>query len=369
MKRKRVILSVIGVLVALPLLAACAAPAPAPPAPAPPAPAPAPPAPAPPAPAPVEVIKWRFAATASRGMIHFEQVDKLTAEELIAMSDGRLDVTIYGVGEIIEADELFAACKAGTVDMSTSWGYHVGEVPFDEVFYQLPMGLRNASEAAVLLYERGAYELAKEVYLAHNVHFLPPQTPTGIYPIYHSGVPIRSLDDIKGFKIRSYGAFASTHEKLGATVVWIPFAELYTAVATGVIDGFSNPTLGESVDMKFYEVCRYAIMPAFCNYLMASQFVNMDSWNGLTADLQAIIHAAAIHASLRHDHVYLNLDQSARPIMEAAGVEFIELPPEDYAQIGEIAREVWDECAAKDPTGYATQFIEIYKDYMEELGR
>ena len=351
MKRKRVILSVIGVLVALPLLAACAAPAPGPAAPA-----------------PVEVIPWKFHATASRGMIHFDEVDKLTADDLIAMSDGQLDVEIYGVGELVEADELFAAVKARSVDMATSWGYHAGEVPFDLVFYQLPMGFNDASEVYVLLYERGAYELAKEVYLPHNVHFLPPQTATSIYPIYHSGVPIRSLDDIPGFKIRSYGAFAATHEKLGATVVWIPFAELYTAVATGVIDGFSNPTLGESLDMKFYEVCPYAIMPPFAKYLNCSQFVNMDSWNGLSADLQAMITQTAFRASVRHDHVYLNLDAEARPVMDDYGIEFIELPSEDYAKIREIAYEVWEEQAAEDPTGYGARFVRIYKQLMEDLG-
>jgi TRAP-type C4-dicarboxylate transport system substrate-binding protein len=351
MKRKQVILSVIGILVALPLLVACAAPA----------------GEAPGA-APVETIPWKFVGTASRGMIHFDEVDALTARDLIAMSNGRLDVEVYGVGEIVEADELFAACKAGSVDMASSWGYHAGEVPYNIVEYQLPMGFRNTSELNTFWYERGAFELSYAVYAEHNLHTLAPQNSFSFFPMYHSNVEIRDIDDIPGIKIRSYGAFAALHEKLGATVIWIPFAELYTAVATGVIDGFSNPTLGESKDMKFYEVCPYLIQPPIGYYLSAQQWCNMDSWNELTPDLQAMIEDVMFRASMRHDHVYANMDYEARPLMVDYGVEFITLPADDYTYIQELAYEVWDEQAAEDPTGRAAQFVAMYKDFMADLG-
>lgn len=349
MRRKLVILSLIGALVALPLLAACPAPA------------------APEEIVPVEVFEWKFSAWASRGMFPTEEIDRVFIDAIEKASGGRLTFKFYGVGELIESDELFPATKTGTLDMATSCGYHVGELPFNEVEYNLPLGLPKLVEHHILWYELGAYELAQEAYLPHNLHLLPPQIGSDL-PIMISKKEIRSIADIVGIKARAYGSHATMLEELGASVVWVPFAELYTALATGVIDGAGNPSISEFTDLKLYEVAKWVVLPPMMPNFNVSVFANLDSWNALPEDLQAIVTQAAMNASILCNRKYKYLDQKGRGIMEAAGVTFVTLPPEDYAAMREMAPRIWDEMGAKDPTGYGTKFVNLTKEYMEFLG-
>ena len=350
MKRKSAILSLIVALVVVVLLACAPAPAPAP------TPAPA-----------EEAIEWKFSAWSSRGMFAADEIDRVFIDTIEAASGGRLTFKFYGVGELVESDELFPATKSGLLDMATSCGYHVGELPFNEVEYNLPMGLPNLIEHYILWYERGAYELAQAAYRPHNLHLLPPQIGSEL-PLIISKKEIRSIADIKGLKARAYGSHASLLEELGATVIWVPFAELYTALSTGVIEAAGNPSISEYTDLKLYEVADYVILPPLMPNFMVSVFVNLDSWKALPEDLQAIVTSAAMDASILCNQKYMYGDQRGREIMEAAGVEFVTLPPEDVVKMREVAYGIWDEMGAKDPHGYGTKFVNLTKEYMEFLG-
>jgi len=349
MKGKLVILTVIGVLVALPLLAACAAPTPTP------TPTPA-----------EEVYEWEFTSWAPRGTFPCDEIDKHFVDTIEAMSGGRLTIKFHGVGELMEPDEIFGATKAGVVDLATSCGYHVGELPVNEIEYAFPMGLPKLEEQWILWYDRGLYEFMRdEVYLQHNLWLLPPQILVSV-PIMISSKEVTTLADISGMKVRAYGSHATMLEKYGATVVWVPFAELYTALATGVIDGAGCPSISEMVDLKLYEVAKYLVLPMQEPWVASSVFVNLDSWNALPDDLKAIVNIAAMESSMSATRVYMRLDQAGVGEMEAQGVTFVQLPPEDVATIYETASEVWDELEAKGPD--FAEVIRLVKEYMEFLG-
>jgi tripartite ATP-independent transporter DctP family solute receptor len=70
--------------------------------------------------------------------------------------------------------------------------------------------------------------------------------------------PVNSPADMKGQKIRVMASpvMVKTMESLGATGVPVAWAELYTALQTGVVDGAENnhPSV---VAKKFYEVSKY----------------------------------------------------------------------------------------------------------------
>ena len=352
MKGRLVIFSLVVALIALPLLAACAAPAEEGEGAA---------------VTPAEAIEWRFSAWASRGMFPCDEIDRPFIDTIEASSGGRLTFKFYGVGELVEPDELFPAVSSGALDMATDCGYQVGEIPFNEVEYNLPMGLPKLIQHYILWYQRGGYELAQEAYLPHNLWLLPPQIGSEL-PLIMSKKEVRNLDDIKGLTCRAYGSHATMLERLGATVIWVPFAELYTALSTGVIDAVGNPSISEETDLKLYEVADYVVLPFLMPNFMVSCFANLDSWNTLPADLQAIITSAAMDASILCNEKYMYGDQKGRSIMEAAGVEFVTLPPEDVVEMREIAYGIWDEMGAKDPSGYGTEFVNLTKEYMEFLG-
>ena len=318
------------------------------------------------APEPVEVIEWKFNAWAARGLFPCDEIDRHFIDTIEAMSGGRLTIKFYGVGELMEADEVFTATRKGVVDLGTSCGYHVGELPVNEVEYALPLTMTRFYEHHILWHDLGLYEFMRdEVYLQHNLWLLPPQIVVPI-PITMSKEEITTLADIEGMKIRAYGSQATMLEKFGATLVWVPFAELYTGLATGVIDAAGCPSISEYTDLKLYEMAKWLVLPYMMPNVCISVFANSDSWNPLPDDLKATITIAAMESSMFSNRVYMSRDAEGMIIMKEAGVTFVTLPPEDVAEFRIVAEEVWDELAAKGPD--FAEVIRLHREALEYFG-
>ena len=110
----------------------------------------------------------------------------------------------------------------------------------------------------------------------------------GFRQITSSNKPIKSPDDLKGFKIRVpvSALWTSTFQALGASPVGINFAEVYSALQTKIADGQENP-LSLIYIAKFYEVQKYlAITRHIYNNMIHT--VSAVAWKKLDASQQAI---------------------------------------------------------------------------------
>lgn len=106
-------------------------------------------------------------------------------------------------------------------------------------------------------------------------------------------VNVQTPEDLAGVNLRMPGtdAWQFLGKALGANPTPMAFTEVYTALQTGSVDGQDNP-LPTVVDAKFYEVtCQIALTSHLVdlNYVAFSKAV----WEGLTADQQAAVQAAA----------------------------------------------------------------------------
>ncbi|GAI82147.1 unnamed protein product [marine sediment metagenome] len=89
--------------------------------------------------------------------------------------------------------------------------------------------------------------------------------------------PIRSLEDVKGMKIRTFGAFAEMYEGLGAGIVSVPGGEMYTALATGVIDAATWGSPGGFYSYDIQEVTKYYIGPPLTVISAVGIIINLDT--------------------------------------------------------------------------------------------
>ncbi len=100
---------------------------------------------------------------------------------------------------------------------------------------------------------------------------------------------LETFDDLQGLKIRApeiEGVIAGL-EQVGAKPTVIPFNELYGALQQGVVDGMA--TLGNlMISQKFYEVVKYCYQNDW-GIGLDKQMINLGTWDGLTADQQAIL--------------------------------------------------------------------------------
>ncbi len=76
----------------------------------------------------------------------------------------------------------------------------------------------------------------------------------GMRHVFTRHKPVRSVEDLNGLKIRVIGSsvYIDTFNAMGAKSTPMPYGEVYTALATGTVDGAENDTTGYR-NMKFYE--------------------------------------------------------------------------------------------------------------------
>ncbi|EHS52258.1 Extracellular solute-binding protein, family 7 [Rhizobium sp. PDO1-076] len=130
--------------------------------------------------------------------------------------------------------------------------------------------------------------------------------------------------DLAGVKLRMPGgdAWQFLGESLGANPIPMAYAEVYTGLQTGAIDGQDNP-LPNVKNMKFYEVMSQIVMTShLIGYDLLT--VSADVWKGLTPDQQAKIQAAADKAMMWSEEQHLAQEATLVEEFKAAGLQVYE---------------------------------------------
>ena len=104
---------------------------------------------------------------------------------------------------------------------------------------------------------------------------------------------IKTPEDMSGVKLRMPGgeAWQFLGSALGANPVPVAYAEVYTALQTGAIDGQDNP-LPNVQNMKFYEVMKQIVLTS---HLIGFDLltISLDTWNKLSPEQQEKVQKAA----------------------------------------------------------------------------
>ena len=141
----------------------------------------------------------------------------------------------------------------------------------------------NPEELMIWLYQAGGAELWFEYRMDQ---FGVASIPCGIFPteiFLHSKKRIQTLEDFKGVKLRTAGAWAEIAGGLGASTVILPGAEVYPALERGVIDAteWSSPSV--NVPSGFHKIAKYVIMPGVHQPGATQECVfNLDAWNRIS---------------------------------------------------------------------------------------
>jgi len=334
----------LAALITIPLAVSCAAPAPAP--------------------APVvgeEKFTWTLQSAYPWGDYSMDCLPKFAAR-VGELSGGRLKIDTLPGGSIVPVDETLTALGAGVFEVTTSsGGYWEGDIPVGSIEEGLPFLYRGFGTLeqldAIMAY--GLTDLYREVYAEWNAYYIG-HFSYHAYPAIMSKIPIRSLGDWEGVKIRAYGPWMDFFGRLGANPTWMPGAELYMAMKLGTIDVATYDCFGP-IGFKLHEVMNYLILPPFADHAISNMLVNMDAWNALPEDLKQIFYEAyqeyAVETYYGYDEYWAAIVQQA----SALGYEVLTLPDSDVEKMKLIAAEQWEDYAAKDD--YSARAIRLAKDF------
>lgn len=241
--------------------------------------------------------RWKMTTTWPPNFPVVGEGCKLLAEWVSQMSGGRMEITVYGGGELIPALEGFDAVSNGAVEMNHGAAYYwAGKVPAAQFFAAVPFGM-NAQQMGAWIISGGGAELWEELYTPFNIQPILCGN-TGVQMAGWFKKEIKELSDLKGLKMRIPGLGAKVLEKAGGTPVLVSGGEIYTNLERGVID--ATEWIGPYHDylMGFHEVAKYYYYPGWHEPGPALEMlINKSKFESLPSDLQEIIRTACYRTS------------------------------------------------------------------------
>ena len=322
MKKMR-LFALLGSLCLVLILVACAAPAPAP-APIAPTPGPTPspvPGPAAPAPAP-KVIKLKAVI-----FLPVPQVVKpmnILIDKVNKMSKGELVIEFLGAQEVIAGVDQPEAISKGVIDMGAIPGTYASTLVPAIKAIQMLKGTPQELRA------RGWYEVVNEMMAKVNLYELGG-ADYGNDRLLWTSVPVRTIEDIDGLKLRAIGTDLNFAKALGASTITVSLPETYTSMERGLIQGFfmASPT---TFTRKIYKVSNYCLDHSLFSGMDLSFWINRDTFHRLPAHLQKILQDAMIETEKEFTPIMAETMAKARAEMDAAGIEWVTFPPEEAAR-------------------------------------
>src|SRR5438477_5053396 len=243
-------------------------------------------------------LRWRMVTSWPKRLPGPGMSAERVAERIRTLSGGKLEIAVHAAGEVVPAFEVLDAVGGDVAEMGhTASFYWQGKQPAATFYTTVPFGL-TPNEHVAWVEAGGGQALWDELY-----------KPFGVKPFMggNTGVcmggwfrrEVKTLDDVKGLKIRSLGLGGEVYRRLGATPQTTPPGEILTSLQSGVLDAAEFVGPGSDIALGLYRVAPNYYGPGFNKPNGTGEcIVSLKAWEALDSDLKAIIaHACATEAS------------------------------------------------------------------------
>lgn len=264
------------------------------------------------------------------------------AEKIQKLTNGQVKVTMFPGGALGKPGDHYALVEKGIADIVyILHDYIPGRFPMTTVF-ELPFMVPNSRQASKAMWKtfESSPDFQKE-YAKVKVLALFCHPPGHFHTIKK---PIRSIDDLKGLKIRTVSPAVTDALKIyGAIPVEMPITDTYTALERGVVDGTVIDWGGLEV-FKLNDLVKYSTETDFYIVTMAV-LMNKRKWDSLSPEIQKIIDEnSGLALSLWCGDVYDATDDPAKQRVVNPGLQVIDLPEADLKKLNALTipqREQW----------------------------
>jgi len=275
--------------------------------------------------------------------VHFMNtvIYKPWIEMIEKRTNGRLKIKVYAGGALGKAQAQYDMAVRGVADIT--WGilaYTPGRFPLTTVM-ELPFMSPSpeiGSRIVWRLYEKGL--LGSEF---DDVKLLALAMPPGM-DLHTRKKPVKSLEDLKGMKIRTPSPMmGKLIKKWGAVPVAMPATEVYLSLERGVIDAiFIDPlTL---MGIRGNEVTKHHTRVGI-SATVVFLAMNKKTWNSLPPDIQKVVDeltgewwTADYHGKIATRAVVGTIKK-----LKKAGHSVYPLPPNEMKRWEESAAPAFDE--------------------------
>jgi TRAP-type C4-dicarboxylate transport system substrate-binding protein len=241
---------------------------------------------------------------------------------------GRVEVTYYPGGTLLSPDKMYTGVTQGIADIGQSHiAYTRGRFPIMEVF-EMPLGFPSGYVASMVandFYSKFKPTEWKDVHVLYL-------TMSGPLVLMTVNKPVKTLEDLKGLKIRATGAIADITKALGASPIPLAMPDVYDALRRQVIDG-TILDLSVLRQWKFAEVQKFvtANWQIGCGYTFY-QVINKNKWDKLPPDVQKVFTEVGQEIMTANAMQWNELDIDSRDYFKSLGGQVINLNEAEVAK-------------------------------------
>ncbi len=267
-------------------------------------------------------------------------------KKLETATSGRLSVQMFPSAQLGGEKETIEQTQIGAIQLLRVSAGALGPIVDDINVVNMPFLFKNMAHAEKMMDGEIGQDLLDKITANANANLVALcWMNAGARSIYNTKKPVKSIDDLKGMKIRVIGnpIFIDMMNALGGNGVAMGYDQVFSALQTGVIDGAENnpPSYVFSnhyTAAKYYSLTEHLIIP---EVLLFSK----KAWSALPADDQALIRKLAREAQMEERELWNRYEQQAMEKAKAAGCEITAIA--DKAPFQNAVKPVWDKYGPK----------------------
>ena len=305
-------------------------------------------------------IKWRMASSFPKSLDTLHGSAEFLVKRISEMSGGKFQIQLFAAGEIVPGPGVHDAVKDNTVEIGfTCSYYYFGKDPTYCIDTAIPFGM-NARQIKAWYRQGNGSKLMNEFFAKSNIISFPSGN-TGVQMGGWYRKEIKSIADFKGLKMRVAGLAGSVLAKLGVVPQQIAGSDIYPALEKGTIDAVEWVGPYDDQKMGFNKVAKFYYYPGWWEGgPQISTYVNLQKWNALPKEYQAILQAACAETNTEMCARYDAKNPLALRQLIAAGTQLRPFPKDVMEACHQAAMAYYAETSAKNPT-----FKKIYDDYKK----
>ncbi|HEY0570006.1 MAG TPA: TRAP transporter substrate-binding protein DctP [Enterovirga sp.] len=307
-----------------------------------------------------QTVRWRLAHSFPKSLDTIYGSAEAFAKLVSDMSGGKFVIQVFAAGELLPPFGVLDGVQNGTVECThTASNFFAGK---DETFAfnGIPFSL-NSRQMSAWMYDGNGLKLMREFYRKYDVISFPMGN-TGAQMGGWYRKEIKSLDDMKGLRLRVSGLIAGTvYERLGAVPQTIAGGDIYPALERGTIDAVEFTGPYDDQKLGFYKVAPHYYYPGWHDGSpQLDLFVGIKAYEALPNEYKSMLEAAASHAHLVMQARYDARNPPALKQLVGLGAQLHRFPQDVIAAGYKEAMALYNEISAKN-----ANWKRVYDDYAQ----
>src|SRR6476659_3786460 len=303
-------------------------------------------------------VRWRLTASWPKSLDTLFGACETFSKYVSEATDNKFQVQAFAAGEIVPGLQVLDAVQNGTVEIGqTAVYYFIGKDPTWALFCAVPFGL-NTRQQNAWFYDGDGMKLMNEFGKKYDLYALVGGN-TGAQMGGWFRKEIKTVDDLKGLRMRIGGLGGTVLQRLGAIPTQIAPGDIYPSLERGTIDAAEWIGPADDEKLGFAKVAKYYYTPGWWEgSAMVTALVNAKAWDALPPQFKDAFETAANEQNLLMNAKYDARNPEALARLLSGGTELRAFPQPVLDACYRASVEAFNEMADK-----SDDFRRVYRHW------